>query len=74
LGEKRDLDGDHGLAGELAGLFTKGSEIILKLKGLTASPQFSLIYRIIFAREKTCTGFMSTRDLAYGARSRSTVN
>jgi hypothetical protein len=56
LGEKRDLDGDHGLAGELAGLFTKGSEIILKLKGLTASPRFSLIYRIIFARGKHAPG------------------
>jgi hypothetical protein len=52
LGEKCDLDEDHGLASELAGLFAKGSEIILKLKGLATSSQFSLIYRIIFARGK----------------------
>jgi hypothetical protein len=33
-----------------------------------------LITRIIFQLENACNGFTSTRDLAYGARSQSTVN
>jgi hypothetical protein len=40
----------------LAGLFAKGSEIILKLKGLAASSQYSLINRIISAKEKHALG------------------